>query len=133
MNSSKEDALRLVLLYALKYENSTKSELKKLFDMLVDQKDFTKDELDIIKTTIAECGNAARTPGLFGEQGTFKSFLREIVTGGMKEEKNVFTQHKPLLQKTLDALLKGKLSDKTYPFINLTSKDMYVNCNICNH
>ena len=30
---------------------------------------------------------------------------------------NVYTQHKPLLQATLDQLIKGKLKEATYPYL----------------
>lgn len=30
---------------------------------------------------------------------------------------NVYTQHQPLLQETLDQLIKGKLKDNRYPYL----------------
>jgi hypothetical protein len=47
--------------------------------------------------------------GIFGAAGSrFK---------GLKGVENVYTQHSPLLEKTLQNLIKGKLRDQQYPFI----------------
>lgn len=41
-----------------------------------------------------------------------KQFLK-----GLKGIENVYTQHQPLLQETLDQLIKGKLKDSQYPYL----------------
>jgi len=39
----------------------------------------------------------------------------------------VYTQHQPLLQETLDQLIKGKLKDSQYPYLGPnTLRDRYV-------
>lgn len=58
------------------------------------------------------------------------SLLDEFLTRAslpLQGVENVYTQHQPLLQETLDQLIKGKLKDSQYPYLGPnTLRDRYV-------
>ncbi|KAG2388737.1 hypothetical protein C9374_000176 [Naegleria lovaniensis] len=120
---SEKDAIRLVLLYALRYEDR-KAELKNLKSLL-SRKGVKNTAL--VDYAIKYGGKSQRTPGLFDEAPTSISltgFFKKVASEFQdKEVTNVFTQHKPRLYDTLDLLFKGKLSFDDYPFISLTSRE----------
>ncbi|KAL9645644.1 hypothetical protein ABK040_003377 [Willaertia magna] len=120
---SSKDALRLVLIYAFRYEDR-KTELKNLKSLLVRR---GIQNTNLIDFAIRYGGKAQRTPGLFDEQPTSISltgFFKKVANEFKDNEvTNVFTQHKPRLYDTLETLFKGKLSTDDYPFISLTSRD----------
>lgn len=41
-----------------------------------------------------------------------------FLSNGLKDVENIYTQHQPLLAKTLDRVLKGKLRDADFPYSN---------------
>jgi len=45
------------------------------------------------------------------------------MTGGLKGVENIYTQHTPLLQQTLDQLAKGKLKEPAFPFVDKQYRD----------
>ena len=53
-----------------------------------------------------------------GAKGMFKK-----MTGGLKGVENIYTQHTPLLQQTLDQLAKGKLKEPAFPFVDKQYRD----------
>jgi vacuolar protein sorting-associated protein 45 len=122
---SKDDKLRLVILYTLKYEN-TKREIDPLKEML---KEKQVPDISLIDHVLEYGGSKVRNQGLFSqtsgsEQGGVLHSLVATITQGFvdKEVKNVFTQHKPLLHSTLDKLFKGKLSESAFPWASLTDR-----------
>ena len=42
---------------------------------------------------------------------------------GLKGVENVYTQHSPLLERTLQDLIKGKLREQQYPFVEGSTRD----------
>ncbi|EFC50279.1 vacuolar protein sorting [Naegleria gruberi] len=123
-NTLKLDALRLVIIYSLRYEDR-KSELKLLKELLEDK---GVEETWLVDGAIRFGGKSARTPGLFDEQPkslSITSLFKKVASEFQdKEVSNVFTQHKPRLYETLEFLFKGKLDTEKYPFISDTSKDI---------
>jgi vacuolar protein sorting-associated protein 45 len=125
---SNDDALRLVLLYTLKYEN-TKRELVSLKDAL-DERGVSAEDRSMVDLVLKYGGGNLRNPGLFDRssgdnQGMLHSLVTTIAQGFVdKEVKNVFTQHKPLLHNTLEKLFKGKLSESTFPAIGQSDRNV---------
>lgn len=113
-----DDLVRMVLLYALRYEKNTK-EIQNLIQML-DDREVPKEKISLIKSILKYAGSSQRNPGLFEESTSTIQNIFTMFGGGLKDAENVFTQHKPLLKKIMNNL--GKLDESIYPFYSLTSK-----------
>ena len=53
---------------------------------------------------------------LFGENKTVEKIKKKL--SDLKGVENVFTRHTPLLKETLEDLIKGKLKESMYPYVN---------------
>uniref|UniRef100_A0A4W4FX88 Vacuolar protein sorting-associated protein 45 n=1 Tax=Electrophorus electricus TaxID=8005 RepID=A0A4W4FX88_ELEEL len=95
------DAVRLVMLYALRYERHSSNILPSLLEEL--QSSFL---FCIICDLITPTDAVAIT----------KQFFK-----GLKGVENVYTQHQPLLHDTLDQLIKGRLKDSQFPYLGPNS------------
>lgn len=126
------DAVRLVLLYALRYENQ-KNELKNLIKLLT-QRGASEDDIHRIQLLLDYAGPRTGSDGftLFGAMknvagsahalngqsaSSAVASLTKRLVKGLKGVDNVYTQHEPLLSEILSDLLKGKLRDTTFPFL----------------
>ncbi|KAF9605503.1 hypothetical protein IFM89_017522 [Coptis chinensis] len=56
-----------------------------------------------------------QTGDLYGNRDLLN--IARNMTRGIKEVKNVYTQHQPLLFKTMGRIVKGRLRDVDYPFV----------------
>uniref|UniRef100_A0A6Q2YUK2 Vacuolar protein sorting-associated protein 45 n=1 Tax=Esox lucius TaxID=8010 RepID=A0A6Q2YUK2_ESOLU len=102
---SELDAVRLVMLYALRYEKHSSSILPALMD-------------ELNKKGVSERHRRVSTPpGHQLSQGELFHGGRNISLG----VENVYTQHAPLLQETLDQLIKGRLKDSQFPYLGPSS------------
>eukprot|EP00041_Stephanoeca_diplocostata_P039841 m.1637974 g.1637974 ORF g.1637974 m.1637974 type:complete len:556 (-) comp26530_c0_seq1:268-1935(-) len=111
-----DDRLRLVMLYAVRYENSSNSSLRTFVDTLEQQGvPHAREKIDRL-LDYAGARSAGRSSDLFGTRGA--AGLLKKVTGGLKGVENIYTQHTPLLAATLDQLAKGKLKDGPFPFVD---------------
>lgn len=116
-----KDRLRLVMLYALKYSSHSNSALDSFLGALEQQGvDRAKQK---VQNLLAYAGDGAhgRSSDLFGTQGAKGMFKK--MTGGLKGVENIYTQHTPLLQQTLDQLAKGKLKEPAFPFVDRQYRD----------
>ncbi|XP_050840388.1 vacuolar protein sorting-associated protein 45 isoform X1 [Serinus canaria] len=69
----------------------------------------------LVSAVVEYGGKRVRGSDLFSPKDAVaitKQFLK-----GLKGIENVYTQHQPLLQETLDQLIKGKLKDSQYPYL----------------
>ncbi|KAK0738324.1 Sec1-like protein [Schizothecium vesticola] len=118
-----DNKVGLVALYALRYSKNPANALPMLIDLL---------------TTVG--GVPARTAARVPKLLTYHSSLQQLPGGGggitdlfestgifggagsrfkgLKGVENVYTQHSPLLETTLQNLIKGKLRDQQYPFVD---------------
>lgn len=108
------DALRLVMLFALRYEASEQRRIDDLKAALVSTKGLRAGDVALIDLVLKYGGISARDGDLFNNK-SFLSRMTASVTAGFKGVENVFTQHQPLLKSTLDALTGGTLSKSMYP------------------
>ncbi|KAJ1967382.1 vacuolar protein sorting-associated protein 45 [Dispira parvispora] len=112
--------LRLVCLYALRYESYPNNATKELMQMLakcgVDER-----IVQCVDHLIAYAGDRQRQGDLFQNRDIF-SRSRHVFRG-LKGVENVYTQHTPRLGETLEALIKCKLKDPEYPFLDQVSRD----------
>eukprot|EP00056_Hartaetosiga_gracilis_P000007 m.35281 g.35281 ORF g.35281 m.35281 type:complete len:372 (-) comp10003_c0_seq4:59-1174(-) len=108
--------IRLVLLYALRYETHSNCALSEFAETLFRQ-GVADEWRKYIPVIVKYAGSSAveRQSDLFGSKGA-KGLFKQIKSS-VKGVDNIYTQHSPLLTSTLDMLSKGKLKESAYPFI----------------
>jgi vacuolar protein sorting-associated protein 45 len=113
-----DERLRLVMLYALRYENE-RNELPQLKSLLRDRavSDAERSKVRAIDELLAYAGHQVRGGDLFNNK-SFMSKASKFLSSGLKGVENIYTRHRPLLASTLDQLLKGKLKAVNYPFMD---------------
>ncbi|KAI8369636.1 Sec1-like protein [Radiomyces spectabilis] len=112
---SDDAKVRLVLLYALRYEKAPNNSIKSLVDLL-DQVGVSEQKSALVPAILFYAGYQQRQDDLFSNQ-TFLSRGKSALKG-LKGVENVYTQHTPLLGETLDLLIKARLRDTSYPCVS---------------
>ncbi|XP_068324045.1 vacuolar protein sorting-associated protein 45 homolog [Pyrus communis] len=107
------DRLRLVMLYALRYEKESPVQLMQLFNKLSSKS--PKYKPGLVQFLLKQAGVDKRTGDLFGNRD-FLNIARNMARG-LKGVENVYTQHQPLLFQTMESISKGRLRDVDYPFV----------------
>lgn len=115
---SELDAARLVMLYALRYERHTNSILGALKGEL--ERRGTSEHLKQMVSRLVEFGGK-RVRGSDLITATDAVAITKQFFKGLKGVENVYTQHQPLLQDTLDQLIKGRLKDSQFPYLGPSS------------
>ncbi|XP_061110692.1 vacuolar protein sorting-associated protein 45 isoform X1 [Conger conger] len=108
------DAVRLVMLYALRYEKHSCSSLPGLLEDL-SRKGVSERHRRMVQSMVEYGGKRVRGSDLISPTDAVaitKQFFK-----GLKGVENVYTQHQPLLQETLDQLIKGRLKDSQFPYL----------------
>ncbi|VDM60135.1 unnamed protein product [Angiostrongylus costaricensis] len=98
------NALRLVLLYALRFEGNPNNDIPGL--SLYIQNPNTA---NIVKSLLRYAGSARRNNDLFGESSTMEMTKRFIK--GLKGVENIYTQHQPYIKNIIENVIRGKLSE----------------------
>ncbi|XP_065836876.1 vacuolar protein sorting-associated protein 45-like [Oscarella lobularis] len=114
-NVSHLDAMRLVLLYSLRYERHTNNDRQGLHDIL-SRRGVSARYTRLVSSMLGYAGKDQRGSDLFGTQSPL-AFTKKLLKG-LKGVENVYTQHRPLLADTLDSLVKGRLKDTSFPYVN---------------
>ncbi|CAN1234863.1 Vacuolar protein sorting-associated protein 45 homolog [Linum perenne] len=107
------DRLRLVMLYALRYEKESPVQLMQLFNKLSSRS--AKYKPGLVQFLLKQAGMDRRTGDLFGNRD-FLNIARNMARG-LKGVENVYTQHQPLLSQTMESIIKGRVRDVDYPFV----------------
>jgi len=111
------DLLRLVILYALRYESSKNNNLPRLREQLRHRHGGRAAKnvrfVDLILNT---CGKRFRTGDLFNNESTSSRLMSALK--GLKGVENIYTQHTPYLDKILGNALANSLSQANYPFVD---------------
>ncbi|GAA5915328.1 hypothetical protein JCM8208_001699 [Rhodotorula glutinis] len=108
-----EAKLRLAILYALRYQKAPGQQIAGVVELLKAQ---GVQEAEMVNVMLAFAGADQRQDDLFGNENFFskgKSALK-----GLKGVENVYTQHTPHLAETIELLLKGRLRETSYPFVD---------------
>ncbi|KAI7857934.1 Sec1-like protein [Circinella umbellata] len=113
-NISDDAKVRLVLLYALRYERTPNNAIKSLLNML-DHVGVSEKKSSLVASILMYAGSGQRQDDLFSNQ-TFLSRGRNVLKG-LKGVENVYTQHTPQLGETLDMLINARLKESSYPFV----------------
>uniref|UniRef100_UPI0037E82FF2 vacuolar protein sorting-associated protein 45 n=1 Tax=Semicossyphus pulcher TaxID=241346 RepID=UPI0037E82FF2 len=115
---SELDAVRLVMLYALRYERHSSSILPSLMDEL-SRRGVSERHRRMVKSVVEYGGKRVRGSDLITPTDAVaitKQFFK-----GLSGVENVYTQHQPLLHDTLDQLIKGRLKDSQFPYLGASS------------
>jgi len=111
------DLLRLVILYALRYESSKNNNLPRLREQLRHRNGGTAAEkvrfVDLILNT---CGKRFRTGDLFNNESTSSRLMSALK--GLKGVENIYTQHSPYLEKIINNALANSLNQSHYPLVD---------------
>uniref|UniRef100_A0A3P9KNZ7 Vacuolar protein sorting-associated protein 45 n=1 Tax=Oryzias latipes TaxID=8090 RepID=A0A3P9KNZ7_ORYLA len=115
---SELDAVRLVMLYALRYERHSSSILPSLMEEL-NRRGVSERHRRMVQAVVEYGGKRIRGSDLITPTDAVsitKQFFK-----GLKGVENVYTQHQPLLHDTLDQLIKGRLKDSQFPYLGASS------------
>jgi vacuolar protein sorting-associated protein 45 len=113
----------LVALYALRYEKTQPVSLAMLVDLLTAAGGVPARQADLVAKLLAyhsslqqsQAAGAGGITDIFESTGIFGGARDRFK--GLKGVENVYTQHSPLLETTLQSLIKGKLKEAQYPFV----------------
>eukprot|EP00927_Polykrikos_kofoidii_P047542 TRINITY_DN41758_c0_g1_i1.p1 TRINITY_DN41758_c0_g1~~TRINITY_DN41758_c0_g1_i1.p1 ORF type:complete len:587 (+),score=116.63 TRINITY_DN41758_c0_g1_i1:107-1762(+) len=108
------ERLRIVLLYALRYEHD--SSIQQLKDELR-RKEIGEEQVALVDKLLQYGGSHVRSGDLFGNK-SFLAQARSAVASSFRGVENVYTQHKTYLSGVVENLMKGKLKEATYPFLD---------------
>ncbi|XP_051527223.1 vacuolar protein sorting-associated protein 45-like [Myxocyprinus asiaticus] len=112
------DAVRLVMLYALRYEKHSSSVLPSLMEEL-NRRGVSERHRKMVQAVLEYGGKRIRGSDLITPTDAVaitKQFFK-----GLKGVENVYAQHQPLLHDTLDQLIKGRLKDSQFPYLGPSS------------
>ncbi|PLB49500.1 vacuolar protein sorting-associated protein 45 [Aspergillus steynii IBT 23096] len=120
-NVPAENKLRLVALYAIRYEKQPNNALPVLLDLMVTAGNVPSYKVNIIPKLLAYHHSLQAPPVAGGfsdlfESTSFFSGARDRFKG-LKGVENVYTQHSPRMEATLQNLIKGRLKELQYPFL----------------
>lgn len=113
----------LVALYALRHAKNPANALPMLIDLLSAAGGVPARKAERVAKLLTYHNSLQQLPGgggggitdLFESTGIFGGAGARFK--GLKGVENVYTQHSPLLETTLQNLIKGKLRDQQYPFV----------------
>jgi len=111
----------LVALYSLRYEKHPPNALSALLDLLSIAGGLPQHRISLITKLLTYHHSLQAPPAAGGFSDMFES--ASIFSGardrlkGLKGVENVYTQHSPRLEVTLQNLIKGKLREQQYPFV----------------
>lgn len=109
---SLKDALRLVILYSLRYERHANCDITSLLTTLKSR----GGKAYMVPRMLEYAGQHARAGDLFNAAADAVKMTRNLIKG-LKGVENVFTQHSPLLKEILETVFKGRPLDPLYPII----------------
>ena len=118
---SSENKVALVALYALRYQKHPSNSTPLLADLLVAAGGVPPRQADLVHKVVAYHASLHSSQSQGGISDIFES--AGIFSGasnrfkGLKGVENVYTQHSPLLETTLQDLVKGRLKEQQYPFV----------------
>ncbi|KAI1826165.1 GIDA-domain-containing protein [Xylaria intraflava] len=112
--------LGLVALYALRYEKYPSNSLNMLVDLLSAAGGVPARQADLVAKLLIYHSSLQQSQAASGIADIFESggiFSGARAIKGLKGVENVYTQHSPHLEATLQNMIKGKLRDQQYPFV----------------
>lgn len=120
-----DNKLRLVAIYALRYASHSSNSTPALLDLLSVAGGLSRHRINLIPKLLTYASSLQaqnQTADLFQPSGIFDS-ARARFNRGLRGVENVYTQHSPKLETTLQDLIKGRLSTASYPFLEGQTRD----------
>ena len=117
-----ENKLRLVALYSLRYERHPSNALPLLLDLLSTAGNVPQQRVNLVSKLLFYHHSLQSPPAASGFSDLFES--ASIFSGardrfkGLQGVENVYTQHSPRLEATLQNLIKARLKEQQYPFVD---------------
>jgi len=105
--------LRIVVLYALRYQKTQTSNIGTLINLLLSN-GVSPEEARLVYVFLNIAGSDQRQDDLFSTESLLAKGRSALK--GLKGVENVYTQHNPHLSQTLENLFKGRLKETSYPF-----------------
>ena len=122
-----DNKIRLVALYAIRYEKSPNNATHVLLELLTTVAGISSHKLATISSLLAYHHSLQPAPVAGGFSDLFESaaspfsqFRRNL---NLKGVENVYTQHSPRLENILQNLIKGRLKEIQYPFLEGHTRD----------
>ncbi|KAI1213398.1 Sec1-like protein [Annulohypoxylon truncatum] len=115
-----ENKVGLVALYALRYEKHPSNSLAMLVDLLSAAGGVPARQADLVAKLLIYHHSLQQSQAGGGIADIFESggiFSGARAIKGLKGVENVYTQHSPHLETTLQNLIKGRLREQQYPFV----------------
>ncbi|KAI2471703.1 Sec1-like protein [Annulohypoxylon bovei var. microspora] len=115
-----DNKVGLVALYALRYERHPSNSLAMLVDLLSAAGGVPARQADLVAKLLIYHHSLQQSQAAGGIADIFESggiFSGARAIKGLKGVENVYTQHSPHLETTLQNLIKGRLREQQYPFV----------------
>lgn len=116
-----ECKVALVALYALRYHKQPSNSVSMLIELLEAAGNVPPRQAALVRQVLAYHTSLHSSQSQSGITDIFESGgIFSGATGrfkGLKGVENVYTQHSTLLESTLQNLIKGRLKDQQYPFV----------------
>ncbi|EKM51743.1 uncharacterized protein PHACADRAFT_262057 [Phanerochaete carnosa HHB-10118-sp] len=106
--------LRLVMLYGLRYQKSQASNVASLINLALEN-GVQREDARLVYVLLNIAGSDQRQDDLFSAESLLAKGRSALK--GLKGVENVYMQHAPHLAQTLESLLKGRLRDTSFPFL----------------
>ncbi|KAK4996460.1 vacuolar protein sorting-associated protein 45 [Elasticomyces elasticus] len=117
-----DNKLCLVSIYALRYSSHPSNSTPALMDLLAVAGNISRHRINMITRLLSYAqslhtqSSQGNIPDLF-QPGKIFSDARSRFNRGLRGVDNVYTQHSPRLETTLQDLIKGRLKEAQYPFV----------------
>ncbi|KAK7524269.1 vacuolar protein sorting-associated protein 45 [Phyllosticta citriasiana] len=116
-----DNKLRLTAIYALRYHKYPSNAIPVVLDLLAVAGNLSRHRIGLINKLLTYHESLQSSPAASGipdlfQSGSFFSSAQSRFKG-LKGVENVYTQHSPRLEGTLQDLIKGRLREQMYPFI----------------
>jgi len=111
---STRSKLRLVILYALRYQKTQTNNIATLINLLLTN-GVSQEDARLVYVFLNISGADQRQDDLFSTESLLAKGRSALK--GLKGVENVYTQHTPHLSQTLEHLFKGRLKETSYPFL----------------
>ncbi|KAI9897447.1 hypothetical protein N3K66_007303 [Trichothecium roseum] len=120
-NVPAESKVGLVALYALRYHKHPSNSVHMLIDLLTAAGNVLPRQADLVNQVLKYHSSLHSSQGQGGISEIFESagiFNASSRFKGLKGVENVYTQHSPLLENTLQNMIKGRLKEQQFPFVD---------------
>ncbi|GBE83113.1 Vacuolar protein sorting-associated protein [Sparassis crispa] len=107
--------LRLVILYALRYQKTHANNVALLINLMLEN-GVQRENARLVYVFLNIAGSDQRQDDLFSAESLIAKGRSALK--GLKGVENVYMQHTPQLAQTIENLTKGRLRDTTHPFLD---------------